>query len=146
MREITNCPECGAKPGETHQDGCDVERCRMCGHQSISCKCIYEVNGIDVLTMEQVHPDIYTNGATEEMWTKFDAVLKVLGGRCSWEGQWPGASECQELGFWCVEGTIENPGWKSVPAGTPGAREDLTRLSHGGETRWDQKQGRWVLS
>jgi hypothetical protein len=33
------CPECGAKEGEYHRDGCDIEECLKCHQQLISCSC-----------------------------------------------------------------------------------------------------------
>ena len=33
------CGDCGAKSGEFHHLGCDLERCPRCGRQLISCGC-----------------------------------------------------------------------------------------------------------
>jgi len=38
-REISNCHDCDAKPGQPHNGGCDVERCSVCGGQRIQCVC-----------------------------------------------------------------------------------------------------------
>ncbi len=38
IEEIT-CGDCGAKEGSLHRDGCDMEKCVICGEQLITCGC-----------------------------------------------------------------------------------------------------------
>lgn len=134
------CPDCDAAPSALHSPGCDVERCPRCGGQSISCNCIYEVNEIDADTMEEKYPEIYAEGPTAEMEARWE---KEWGHRrMPWSGEWPGDAECRELGLWCVGRPGQTPYWQSVPAGTPGATEDLNRLHM--DYRWDPETQRFV--
>lgn len=90
---------------------------------------------MNISTMEEEHPDIYTNGPTDEMYERWD---REWGHRApAWNGVWPGKEECREYGFWHIEG-------QRVPAGTPDAREDLNRL-YSGECVWDVDKQKMVL-
>lgn len=33
------CHDCGARAGQPHHPGCDMERCPKCGGQAIGCDC-----------------------------------------------------------------------------------------------------------
>ena len=35
-----DCHDCGVKEGQIHKEGCDMERCPICGSQLIGCGCL----------------------------------------------------------------------------------------------------------
>jgi len=126
------CPDCQVAVGEKHQHGCDVERCPLCKMQLLSCDCVYKVNGMDTGDLEEKHPDIYNNGATDEMWARFDAEVAKRGGFEVWTGEWPGVAECRERGWFCQDGFGPDHRWGSFcpcPPDAPGAMPDLNRLA-----------------
>lgn len=119
-----SCPDCGVKPGELHQSGCDVERCPRCGGQWIGCDCIYIVNGLDPAAIDLTHTDVYTNGPTDAMYEKWEAEWGDRHMR--WTGDWPGRAECRELGWYAK--LVPGQGWVRCSPDEPGATEDLDRL------------------
>lgn len=154
-KPLRNCGDCGVKPGELHQHGCDVERCALCGGQAFSCECIYTANGME--NLEEDHPEIFENGPTDDMYPAFDALVEKYGGRLPWTGEFPGSMECREFNLWCR--WVDMPkdhvctrrwadcrgkhGWVTCDKSHPDAREDLNRLAEIAE--WDKVKRRFVL-
>lgn len=68
--ELRDCPDCGVKPGQPHEVGCDIERCSICGGQIISCDCSDE-------EIEENHDPLFAR----------------------WTGIWPGYAEACVLGI-----------------------------------------------
>jgi hypothetical protein len=136
--ELRDC-RCGAKPGEMHEDGCDVEKCALCMMQVIACDCIYELNGMSMETLEEEHPEIFMQGPTEEMYPALEREVERVGGRMPWTGEYPGSAECRELGFWCR--WVEGQGWVDCEANHPEAREHLNRLYE--SCTWDAEKRKW---
>lgn len=138
---MRNCGDCGAKPGEFHDLGCDVERCAICGGQLIGCGCVYEANGITAWSLEETHPEVFNSGPTEAMWAVFDAEVEKLGGRLPWTGEFPGSDACREFDFWCFWDETSRR-WVRCDRSHPQAIEDLNHLvvfAH-----WDKIGRRWV--
>ena len=111
----------------------------LCGRQAIACPCIYEVNGMPYETLEEDRPDIFKNGPTDDMYLKLDAEVEKIGGRGRWTGEWPGTSECRELGLWAR--FVEGRGWVKCKATDDGARADLNTLNM---RTWDRAKRRFV--
>jgi hypothetical protein len=118
VRALEECHDCGARPGQYHQLGCDVERCPRCGGQLLMCL---------MCTCPESEPD--------EPWPP------PLDDRMAWTGEWPGKKECREFG-WYAKRNPAGPGW--VPCGPQekGASPDVCRLPT--ESEWDRREKRYV--
>lgn len=83
--EKAECHDCGAKEGELHDYGCDMERCPFCGGQIITCICKYRMLGYDYDGNEKycgLPKEVYENGLGEE---KEKEWMKALQGvRIPW--------------------------------------------------------------
>ena len=67
----TDCPDCGAKPGESHAAICDVGLCPVCGIQAIQCS---KHNAVQIWTgywpgdKECVKYDLYSKWVNGKGW------------------------------------------------------------------------------
>jgi hypothetical protein len=63
--------------------------------------------------------------------------------RLPWTGEWPGAAECSEFG-WYARLIPGRHGPVRCKAGDPGAREDLNRVCDPDETKWDPRSTSFI--
>ena len=76
------CHDCGAKEGELHVPGCDMETCPFCFGQLISCGCIYEMfyEGFSRdKPLSGLPKEVYENGVPEDVREKWEAELEKKG-------------------------------------------------------------------
>jgi len=59
--KINECHDCGAKEGEIHELGCDMERCPKCGNQLISCSCFIHHSSEFLKQLERIPYIQYPN-------------------------------------------------------------------------------------
>jgi hypothetical protein len=97
-----DCHDCGAKPGEFHDPGCDTEQCPLCGFQVISCE-----HGEDV----------------------FRKTGRWFKERLPWTGIWSMTEEAVEYGFFVRwEGPLPGGSWVPCAKDHPGVMRAATTL------------------
>ena len=111
------CHDCGALPGEAHEDGCDVARCLWTGMQRLSCS---EFGWTD--------PPEGEPGPAHDC------------GQDVWTGTWPGEADCIRLGWYSK---FTPSGWVQCGPDDPEAGPNLNRLAI--DARWDRETHRWEL-
>lgn len=114
MDETAPCPDCQVAPGQLHEDGCDVARCKNTGSQRLMQGCSRN--------------------------KPCQGSLLFADCRTRWLGQWPGIAECQELGWYAR--LVPPNGWQPCGPEDEGAVEDMNRLITegvriGGLIQWD---------
>ena len=104
------CHDCGVKPGEAHDDGCDVARCLWTGQQRLACQ------GFGPLLGQEAHD------CGQDVWT----------------GEWPGDTECRKYGLWCYCPPVGSP--VPCGPDHPEAIADTTALIRNGRWDREAKQ------
>jgi hypothetical protein len=120
-RELRDCPDCGVSPGESHDRGCDVERCPGCGTQRLSC---YDHEGL---------PD----GCWTGIWPGVEECQEF-----GWYAHWTVASSYNQSDIPDTGPSVR------CEADHPHAHEDLNRLGLAqarGKIVWDRNRQRLVL-
>jgi hypothetical protein len=93
-------------------------------------------------------PDDYDDEPTDAEWDIWIWKCEQQG-RVPWTGEWPGATECREYGFYCYEDPdgYGDPAmhYGHIPCSPdhPEAHEDLNRLYT--ECEWDMGKKKMVL-
>lgn len=76
------CHDCRAEEGAVHDFGCDMERCPFCGHQLISCGCIYDHLGYEQDSSDPYYGlgnEVFENGPSSEEEERFLNILEAKG-------------------------------------------------------------------
>ena len=92
--------------------------------------------------------DLHTRGCDVELCPYCGGQLIGCGcevpddDRMPWTGEWPGAAECREFGWFAK--LVPGQGWVPCAPGEPGAAPDLNRLHVAAV--WDREAKRFVNS